>query len=108
RQPPRMRSDDACDRGEAQAAAQEFRAEERLEDLSLRRFVHSAAIVADLDGHVRTGFDISRHYETDGGWIVDIGGADAHRYGSVILADGLAGVEKQVHQDLLDFGGIGL
>jgi hypothetical protein len=50
--------DNSSPGGEAQATSGEFRGEEWIEDLTQGGFIHSHAIVGDINGHEATGSDI--------------------------------------------------
>ena len=96
--------DDAVDRGKAESRAlRSFGAEKRFEDAALGLGIHSHAGVADGQHHVLAGF---RRGVKTGITLVqrDIGGLNREL---AAARHGVARIDRQIHDDLLDLAGIG-
>ena len=95
-----MTADDAEDRGQSQAPAGELGGEEGLEDALLRRLVHAGAGVGDLQGEIepRSQVPLSvRPLQVFTRALRDAGGDGDD---AAPLADGLRGIDDQVHNHL--------
>ena len=99
-----VQADDAVDRGQPQtgALAQLLGGEERFEQVGEGVVVHAAAGVAHRQAHVAARRDL-RVTEAVGLVEGDRGGLDGDPAG---VADGVAGVDTQVDEDLVDLGRI--
>ena len=96
--------DDAVNGGEAEAGALDsLGGEKRLEDMGLSFGIHAHAGVADGQHHVlarlRWGVQAGIAFVER-----DIGGLDGE---FAALRHGIAGVDRQIHDDLFDLAGIG-
>src|SRR6266436_1944913 len=99
--------DDAVDRGESEtrALAGLLRREERLEEVREGIRVHAGAAVADFEQDVGPGGRArgARQRRRFAG--ADVGGADDQ---PPTVRHGIAGIDGQVHDDLLDLARVGL
>ena len=97
--------DDAVHRGQTEpgAAVHGLRREERLEDPLERRGVHSLTRVLHAEHHVRSGHGLALRAE-----IVarerDVGG---DQLDAAPVRHGVTRVDEQIHEHLIDLGGIG-
>ncbi len=97
--------DDAMHRREPQprALARGLGGVERLEDARLCLGVHAAAGVLDDQSHMRPGLE-SRACLSESVAELDIGGLDRQL---PALQHGIAGIDREVHQDLLQLADVG-
>ncbi len=102
-----MAADDAKDGGESEAAAGELGGEEGVEDAGDGFGAHAGAVVGDLEIDVVAGGKFGGEVggaEEGGVGVLKAGGdVDVAR----AVADGVGGVDDEVHQDLLHLGGVG-
>ena len=102
-----MTAHNAEHRGESEAAAREFRREERVENPRLDFRRHTRAGIGDFEKNVFAIGQVGREMRAGDPRAIDPHHARAHMDGAGVFAERLARIDHQIHHDLLHLSLVG-